>query len=120
MKNIKLINRILLGLVMLVPGLFKLAGMTGIVNFDVPGFLASLGFPAASALAWLLLIVEIGSGIAILSNWRLKQVIWAPVVILLVAAFAAYRTDVAQIVIHLTLISNYLLLSSQEKPSRKK
>ena len=32
MKNIKLINRILLGLVMLVPGLFKLAGMTGIVN----------------------------------------------------------------------------------------
>ncbi len=119
MKYAGIINRVLLGLVMLVPGLFKLAGMTGIVSFDVAGFLGSLGFPAATFFAWLLLIVEILSGIAILAKWKLEYVIWAPIVVLVVASFAAFRTDISQIVIHLALASNYLLLGAHASKKRK-
>lgn len=107
MKHLKLINRILLGLVMLIPGLMKLFVLGPTV---VVGMLAGFGFPAATFFAWVLILSEIVFGIAILANWKLNYTVWPPIVILLVAAFTAQINNVAQILVHIALASNYLML----------
>lgn len=108
----KVINRVLLGLLMLVPGLLKLfvfkpAGVTQMLT----GF----GFPAPLFFAWVLIILEIVSGLAILANFRIRMVTWVPVIILLVATILTTFADLQNanipgILLHLVAISNYLLL----------
>ncbi len=117
MKHLYLINRILLGLVMLIPGLYKLGVMLGILQGDIPGMLAGFGFPAPVFFAWLLLLVEIAFGLAILANWNLKYTVWPPIVILVVAAFTAYLENIAQLLVHLALASNYLVWGMHGKKS---
>jgi len=116
-KQVMIANRILLGLLMLGAGLVKLfvmgpeavTGMLlGIVLFSW----------AASFWAWVLILAEIGSGVAILANYRLKDVAFVPAIILVVAAFTANWPGFDGIIgpawsglfMHLALASNYLLL----------
>ncbi len=115
MNYVKTANWLLLGLLMLGSGLLKLAGELGWYGFAPSGFLETLKLPAAVFLAWVLIILETGSGIAILAKWQLKYVTWIPVVILVAAAAIAYYSNISQILIHLTLASSYWLLGSRDK-----
>lgn len=114
MDYIKLTNRILLGLVMLVPGLFKLWSLIQ-GNFGVPGFLASLGFPIPTFFAWVLMLCEIVFGIAILASWKLKYTIWPPVVILVVAALTTSLNQASSLLLHLAAAANMLTLAYSKK-----
>ncbi len=123
-KNVEtamLINRIVLGLLMLVPGLFKLfvfksSGVTGMLSgmafFNLmPGFWA-----------WVLILSEIVFGIAILANWKLKYTVIPPIIILLVATLMSaikwgdlMGTSWASVLLHLAAITNLWLLGARAK-----
>ena len=107
----KKVNWVLLGLVMLVAGAMKLFVMG---SGAVAGMLSGLGFPGAGALAWVLIVAEIASGILILARYKLDIVTWVPVVILVVATFTAWRGDWGNMLIHLALASNYVVLGQSK------
>lgn len=107
-------NRILLGLVMLVPGIFKLfvLGPDGVV-----GMLSGIALFSWAPLfwAWVLILSEIFAGIAILTKWNMKIATSLAAIIIAVAAFTVYLEDVSNILIHLTLVTNYMYWGSQSK-----
>ena len=70
--------RVTLGLLFLVPGLGKLMDPSGIT-----GMLAGLGFPAAGLFAWILIIVEVLGGAALILGKKLDKVIWPLFIVLL-------------------------------------
>jgi uncharacterized membrane protein YphA (DoxX/SURF4 family) len=119
--NLKLTNRILLGLVMLVPGLGKALNPSGITDMlDGLTFFGSISVPLGS-LAWILIIVEIVAGIAILANYKLNYSVIAPAVILIGAAVTAQWGDFSALgswggfFVHLTVATNYALLGGWHK-----
>ena len=105
---IQVSNRILLGLLMLVAGILKLFVTT---PEGVKNMLTGIGFPIAIFFAWLLIIAEIVSGILIISNWKIKYVVFLPVIILLVATFTVTWGKWTNVIMHLILVSNYLLIA---------
>lgn len=107
---IEMINRVLLGLLMLIPGLLKLF-VTG--PDAVTGMLTGIGFPAAAVFAWLLIIAEIVTGAMILANWQMKFAIWPPIVILVVALFTVHWGEWPSVLLHLVAIGGYLALGKQ-------
>lgn len=113
-RYIMTVNLVLLGLVMLLPGLMKLFIMK---PSAVSGFLAGLGFPAPTFFAWILIIAEIGSGIAILTRWKIKHIVWLPIIILVIAGLTTSITwqSIGQsqwpgFLMHIALASNYWLI----------
>jgi len=108
-KQLMLVNRILLGLLMLVPGIIKITGPSGIV-----GMLSGMTFFSLTPTfwAWVLILSEIVFGIAILANYKMKYVVWPPMVILLVAAFTANWEKWPGFIMHLVAVSNYLLIGN--------
>jgi len=112
-KNIATVNRVLLGLVMLIPGLLKLfvIGPNNIVGMlsDI-----SLFAWAPSFWAWVLILSEIVFGIAILASWKLEYSVWPPIVIMVVAAFTAAWTNWPLVLMHIALASNYLMLKKSK------
>lgn len=105
------VNWILLGLLMLVPGLIKLfvfepSGVSGMLSGNV------LFSWAPTFWAWILIIGEIGSGIAILTKWRVKHVMWIPVIILVIAAFTSNWNNWPGFILHLLAASNYWLYTN--------
>ena len=116
-KYAGIVNRVLLGLLLLVNGLLK---VFVIKAENVAGMLSGIGFPVASFFAWVLILSEIVFGIAILAKWKLEYTVWPPIVILLVAAFTVYTggengPQWGQILIHLVLASNYWLIGTHSK-----
>ena len=111
MKYLGLSNRILLGLVMLIPGLLKLFVMG---PDKIVGMLDGLGFPAAALFAWVLIVVEIVTGVLILGNWFTRYAVFPAIVILVVAAFTAHWGNWPNVLVHLALSSNYLLMGFHE------
>jgi uncharacterized membrane protein YphA (DoxX/SURF4 family) len=115
------VNVILLGLLMLVPGLLKL------FSYKVSGVSSMLSgiflFAWAPAFwAVILIIGEIGSGLAILTRWKLKYTAWIPVIILTVATLtvaikwsAIGTTNWTNLLFHLIAISNYLWIAMMPK-----
>ncbi|MEX2017309.1 MAG: DoxX family membrane protein, partial [Candidatus Pacearchaeota archaeon] len=81
-KYLKLTNRILLGLLILVPGIIKLfvSGPDAVI-----GMLSGIAlFSWAPAFwAWVLMLSEVIFGLAILANYKLKYTVIPPVIILL-------------------------------------
>jgi putative oxidoreductase len=63
-----LLVRLGVGIVMVIHGAGKLfsVGPAASSIADITGFIASLGFPAASLFAWLVAIVEFGGGLLVL------------------------------------------------------
>ena len=112
MKYLHHANRILLGLLFLVPGLMKLFVMG---PSAVVGMLDGLGFPIAGFLAWVLIVVEIVCGAMIIFNYQLKYAVWGPSIILLVAAFTTHLGDWIRIIMHLALITNLILWTHDHK-----
>ncbi|MBI5804290.1 DoxX family protein [Candidatus Pacearchaeota archaeon] len=112
MQTLKKLNWILLGLTMLVSGLLKLFMLKPAA---VVGMLAGLGFPAPTFFAWILMLSEVVFGVAILARWNLKYTTIPPAIILVVAAFTVYWANWTNMLVHLTLASNYLLLGMMGK-----
>lgn len=117
----KLINRILLGLVMLIPGLIKLfvSKPAGIQNMLSNIFLFAW---APLFWAWILILSEICFGIAILANFRLKYTTIPPIIILSVAVlFVTINwknfsgTPWSSVLLHLIAISGFVILNREAK-----
>lgn len=118
------VNRVLLGLTMLVAGILKLFV---IKPAGVVGMLTSLGFPAPSVLTWVLIVVELLAGIAFLADKYLKYASIGAAIVLILAAFTAYKGQWSTILLHLTAASNYIMVASKtcdkhpmEKSGKKK
>ena len=109
---VKTVNRILLGLLMLVPGIVKLFVMK---PSGVTAMLISIGFPMPMFLAWVLIFAEIIFGIAIIANWKIQYTVWPPMIILAVAVLTTVNwknpMSASTILLHVVAISNYWLLS---------
>ncbi len=106
------LNWILLGLVMLIPGLLKLFVMK---PSAVVGMLTGMGFPAPSFFAWLLIISEIVFGALILAKWKLQYTVIPPMIILVVAAFTASWGNWASVLLHLVAVTGYWALGANAK-----
>ena len=119
-KHTGTVNRILLGLLMLIPGCLKLFVMK---PSSVSGMLATIGFPAATFFAWILIISEIVFGIAILTKWKLEYSVWPPIVIMLVAAFTANWpsewSKLSSFLMHLVVASNLYMLGVNHMKASK-
>jgi len=110
------INIILLGLLMLVPGLLKLfvskpSGVSGMLSGNLLFSWAPMFW------AIILIIGEIGSGLAILTRWKLKYTAFIPVIILGIATLTVtikwndiVSTGWSSLIFHLIALSNYLML----------
>ncbi len=104
--------RIAVGLLMLVPGLAKIANSTGII-----GMLGKLGFPASSFFGWAIILAEIGFGAALILGWKLKYTIWPPIAILIMAtllvtipSFGTNSMAYINLLFHLTAITGLISL----------
>ena len=64
-----LVGRILLALMFVLAGFSKIGGFAGTV-----GFMQSKGVPAASALAVLTIVLELGGGLALMFGWCTRWV----------------------------------------------
>ncbi len=115
------LNWLLLGLLMFAGGVVKLFVMGAA---GVAGMLTAVGFPLSSLLAWVLIVAEIGAGVAIFARWKLDKVVWLPIVIVLAAIpfywkmpFFAGKLplQLTQTLVHITLASNYWLLGTKAK-----
>jgi len=113
-------NWILLGLLMLVAGLTKLLVMG---PDAITGMMSGIAlFAWAPAFwAWVLIILEIAAGIAILSKWELKYSTKVAAIILLVATLTVTikwtggGTSWNSVILHLIAITNYLVLGCMSK-----
>ncbi|MGV8142567.1 MAG: DoxX family protein [Candidatus Pacearchaeota archaeon] len=108
-KHTGTVNRILLGLLMLIPGCLKLFVMK---PSAIVGMLSGIGFPAATFFAWVLILSEIVFGIAILLKWKLEYTVWPPIVIMLVAGFTVAWGNWPSFLMHLVIASNYAMLGA--------
>src|SRR3989344_1401454 len=75
-----LLVRVLIGVLFLITGVTKALNITG-----TAGFFGSLWIPGATFFAWLVMLVEIILGLALLVGWKVKYTVWPLVVILVIA-----------------------------------
>lgn len=111
------VNIILLGLLMLVPGLLKLLSSK---PSGVSTMLSGIPLFSWAPLfwAWILIIGEIGSGIALIARWKLKYTALIPVIILIIAALTSTikwssigSTNWGVLIFNLIAVTNYIMLS---------
>jgi uncharacterized membrane protein YphA (DoxX/SURF4 family) len=107
------VNRVLLGLLILVPGLAKLFIMG---PNAISGMLSGIAlFAWAPAFwAWILILSEIVFGIAIIGNYKLRFTTIPPMIILLVAAFAFNWGNWPNFLLHLVAVSNYVVFMAMD------
>lgn len=126
MKNLSIVNRVLLGLLMLVPGLLKLfvVGPTAIAGM-VGGIVLFSWAPAFWA--WVLMLSEIVFGIAILANYKTEYTAWPPVIVLAVATLflhikwaALSTTSWSNVLLHLVAIWGFVMLGCEHCMVQKK
>lgn len=77
-----LIGRILLSAIFIMSGLFKFVDIAG-----TAGYIASVGLPAATVLAWLAAIFEVVVGLAILVGFQTTIAAWLLVAFCVFTAF---------------------------------
>jgi uncharacterized membrane protein YphA (DoxX/SURF4 family) len=119
-KYFMMANSILLGLLMLVAGLTKLLVMG---PDAVSGMMSGIALFSWAPMfwAWVLIILEIGAGIAILSKWKLFYATKVAAIILLVATLTVTikwtggGTSWNSVILHLIAITNYLMLGCKSK-----
>ncbi len=108
-KNAGNVNRILLGLLMLVPGLMKLFVMGSDKVIEMLSGNALFSW-SPTFWAWVLILSEIVFGIAILAKWKLQHSVWPPIIIMLVVAFTNSWGNWPSFIMHLVIASNYFML----------
>jgi|GEM_PF-2009273 len=111
-----MINRLLLGLVMLVPGAVKLFWLKPAA---VTAMLTSLSFPLAGLWTWILILTEILCGIAILANFKTSKTAIPPAIIMIVAALTAHWGNPANMILHFLAASNFILFASWNCDDKK-
>ena len=79
-----LLARILIGALFVTAGVRKAMAIAA-----TAGYFAKLGFPAAEAMAWIAVVIEIGGGLALIIGWQTRLVSW------LLAAFVVVATGMA-------------------------
>lgn len=104
-----IVFRVLLGLVMLIPGLLKLfvAGAGG-----VSGMLAGMAlFAWAPAFwAWILIACEILFGIAVIFGFKLRYTVWPPIIILVIAAFSVHWGNWPSFLLHIAAAWGFYMI----------
>ena len=112
--HVGVVNRVLLGLLFLIPGLMKLfyIGIAGVTSM-----ISTIGFPIPAVFAWILILSEIIFGLAILVNWKLHYTVWPLIVIMLVGAFTVYWPVGSPMnwpifIMHLVIASNLWVIGS--------
>ena len=115
------VHWILLGLLMLVPGLLKLfvmkpAAIVGMLS-AMPLFAWAPGF-----WAWVLILSEIVFGVLILAKWKLQYAVIPPMIIMAIATlFVAINwsnlgaTQWATVLLHLIAFTGYWILGASSK-----
>lgn len=81
-----LLARILIGALFVTAGIRKVMFIAG-----TAGYLVKLGFPAAEAMAWLAVVIEIGGGLLLIVGWQTRMVAWLLGLFVIIATGAAHR-----------------------------
>src|SRR6185436_15839024 len=81
-----LIGRVLIAMLFIVFGYFKLMDFNGSVNY-----FAKWGFPIPAATAVVAIIFELGFGILLAIGWKTRWWAWALVLYTIIAAAVAHR-----------------------------
>ena len=84
--TLPLLARILIGALFVTAGVRK-----AMVIAATAGYFAKLGFPAAEAMAWLAVLIEIGGGLLLIIGWQTRWVAWLLVLFTVVATGMAHR-----------------------------
>jgi|TARA_Y100000310_G_scaffold277045_1_gene294598 uncharacterized membrane protein YphA (DoxX/SURF4 family) len=113
-KTAMQVNWILLGLVMLIPGLLKLFVMKPAAVVTMLESMPILG-SAPTFFAWVLILSEIIFGILILAKYKLRYTTIPPIIILLVAAFTVHWGSWPNVLVHLAVASNYWIWGLKDK-----
>lgn len=107
-KYLKLANKVLLGLLMLVPGFMKFFNLTSTIE-TLSGI--SLFSWAPLFWIWVLVMSEITFGGMILIEYKLKYAIIPPVIILLLGILIVHIGNVSMILLNLVAVVGYLMLA---------
>jgi putative oxidoreductase len=75
--------RVFLGLLFFIPGIGKLLNPSGII-----GMLDGMGFPLAALFGWIVILVEVLGGLALILGYKTKYTIWPLAIVMVVAIFA--------------------------------
>lgn len=115
------VHWILLGLLMLVPGLMKLFVMGPSAVAGMVGGIVLFSW-APALWAWILILSEIVFGALILAKYKLEYTTWPPMIILAVATlFVAIQwsalgsTSWPNVLLHLIAITGYWMLGASAK-----
>jgi putative oxidoreductase len=81
-----LLGRILIGLLFVVAGLRKAMTIAA-----TAGYFAKLGMPAAEAMAYLAVLVEVGGGLLLIIGWQTRWISWLLAVFVAIATGLAHR-----------------------------
>lgn len=81
-----LLSRILIGALFVTAGIRKAMTIAA-----TAGYFAKLGMPAAEAMAWLAVLIEIGGGLALIIGWQTRLVAWLLAIFVVVATGLAHR-----------------------------
>ncbi len=114
-----LVNRILLGLLFLIPGIMKAFVLK---PSSVAGFFGQLGIPAPLFFAWVVMLSEILFGLALLANYKLDLAVLPLIIIMIVAALTAVAPwkspeNTPAFIMHLVIATNLWIIGSHHRKS---
>jgi putative oxidoreductase len=81
-----LLSRILIGALFVTAGIRKAMAIAA-----TAGYFAKLGFPAAEAMAWVAVIIEVGGGLALILGWQTRWIAWLLTIFVVIATGMAHR-----------------------------
>ena len=81
-----LVGRILLALIFLLAGVRKLMGIAA-----TAGYFAKLGFPIPEVMAWVAVVIEIGSALLLIAGWHARRAAWLLILFVAIATAMAHR-----------------------------
>jgi putative oxidoreductase len=84
-----LVGRVLLGLLFLVSGWYKLTGEGGVAGFA--GMLVKMGLPAAALLAWVVVLIEIVGGAMLIVGYRVGLAAGALIIFLVLTVILVHN-----------------------------
>ncbi|WEX08481.1 DoxX family protein [Chelativorans sp. AA-79] len=110
---IVLIGRILLAVIFIFSGFGKLADPAG-----TAGYFGSIGLPAASLLAWVVGIIELAGGLAILVGLKTRMAAYVLAAFTLASAFVAHfnfadQMQLIQFLKNLAITGGFLALAAR-------
>lgn len=81
-----LLARLLLSALFLTAGIRKILGIAG-----TAGYFAKLGMPMPEVMAWVAVVIEIGSAVLLIAGWNARRAAWLLIVFTAIATAMAHR-----------------------------